>query len=343
MPNSRRHLTPLAQSLGVMRILTTGGSGFIGTNLVEHYLSKGEEVLNFDIAPPRNAQHRPYWRHLDILDLQPLREEIASFSPTYIVNMAATTGTTDRSRRLEDYATNYEGVRNLISAARDLPSLERVIFVSTMLVCKTGYQPKDDTDYCPDTFYGQSKALGEKAVREAGELPYSWTIVRPIGIWGPWFDMPYKNLFEAIQKGLYVHPGGSNVNQSLGFVGNTVCQLDRLLKTPRDKVHGKTFYLADYPATSMRAWVNLIQQASQAPRIHEVPVPVLKAAARVGDLMKLMGWNVPPLSTSRLRNMLTSFVFDLDPLVADDLPYTLQQAVEITVNWMHKSAKIPDG
>ena len=326
-----------------MRILITGGSGFIGTNLVEHYLSRGEEVLNFDIAAPRNAQHRPCWRQVDILDSQLLRTEIARFSPTYVVNMAATTGTADRGRKLEDYATNYEGVRNLISAARDLPNLERVIFVSTMLVCRTGYQPKDDTDYCPDTLYGQGKMLGEKVVREASELSYCWMIVRPIGIWGPWFDMPYKNLFEAIQKGLYVHPGGSNVNQSLGFVGNTVCQLDRLLKASADKVHGKTFYLADYPPTNMRAWVNLVQEAFQAPRIHEVPVPVLKALARVGDIMKFVGWNVPPLSTSRLRNMLASFVFNLEPLVADDLPYTLEQAVEITVNWMHKKARFSDG
>jgi hypothetical protein len=59
--------------------------------------------------------------------------------------------------------------------------------------------------------------------------------------------------------------------------------------------------------------------------------------------MKFMGWNVPPLSTSRLRNMLASFVFNLEPLVADDLPYTLEQAVEITVNWMRKKAKISDG
>jgi hypothetical protein len=56
-----------------------------------------------------------------------------------------------------------------------------------------------------------------------------------------------------------------------------------------------------------------------------------------------MGWNVPPLSTSRLRNMLASFVINLEPNVADDLPYTLEQAVEITVNWMHNKAKISDG
>jgi hypothetical protein len=66
-------------------------------------------------------------------------------------------------------------------------------------------------------------------------------------------------------------------------------------------------------------------------------------AAKGGDVTKWLGWDVPPLSSSRLKNMLTSFVFDLEPLVADDLPYTLEQAVEITVNWMRQSAKISDG
>ncbi|MBZ5653310.1 MAG: hypothetical protein LAO18_22830 [Acidobacteriia bacterium] len=33
----------------------TGGSGFIGTNLVQHFFSLGDQVLNLDIAPPRNS------------------------------------------------------------------------------------------------------------------------------------------------------------------------------------------------------------------------------------------------------------------------------------------------
>jgi hypothetical protein len=56
--------------------------------------------------------------------------------------------------------------------------------------------------------------------------------------------------------------------------------------------------------------------------------------ARAGDVMKLLGWDVPPLSSSRLKNMLTSFVFDLDPIVTDNLPYQLEEAVQVTVNWM---------
>jgi nucleoside-diphosphate-sugar epimerase len=320
-----------------MRILATGASGFIGTNLVEYYISKGVEIVNLDIASPKNAKHKPYWREVDILDSVALSRETVKFSPSHIINLAAQTGTTDRGKKLEDYATNFQGLRNLTDIARDIPSLERLISTSSMLVCRSGYQPQSETDYCPDTLYGRSKMLGEEVLQEAGNLPYSWIIVRPTGIWGPWFDIPYKTLFRLIQKGLYVHPGNSYPVQSLGFVGNTVYQLDKLIHASYEKVQGRVFYLADYPPTDMRTWVDFIQRAFKARRIHQLPIWVLKVMATVGDAVKLAGWDVPLLSSSRLRNMTTSFMVDLAPIIARKLPYTLEQAVEITVNWLSRN------
>jgi len=187
-----------------MKVLVTGGSGFIGTNLVGYYLSKGAEVVNLDIAPPKNLEHKSFWKKVDILDSEGLRAAIVNFSPSHIINLAAHTGTTDRGKTLEHYAANFRGVRNLMEITRDMHSLERIIFTSSMLVCRNGYQPESETDYCPDTLYGQSKMLGETIIRQGGELPFSWAIVRPTGIWGPWFGVPYNTLFKVIQRGLYL-------------------------------------------------------------------------------------------------------------------------------------------
>ncbi|MFC1898791.1 NAD-dependent epimerase/dehydratase family protein [Chloroflexota bacterium] len=41
-----------------MKVLVTGGSGFIGTNLIEYYLSKEAGVITFDIAPLKNPEHK---------------------------------------------------------------------------------------------------------------------------------------------------------------------------------------------------------------------------------------------------------------------------------------------
>jgi len=320
-----------------MKVLVTGGSGFIGTNLMEYYLSKNIEVINLDIAPPKNSSHKCYWKKVSILDAVSLRTEVVNFSPSHIISLAAQTGIIDRARKLEDYATNFHGLKNLLEVTNNIPSLERLISTSSMAVCKIGYQPKSEIDYCPDTLYGESKVLGETVLRQMGTLPYSWVIVRPTGIWGPWFNTAYYALFNMIRKGFYVHPANANISQALGYVGNTVDQLDRLLKAPRDKVNTKTFYLADYPPVNFEEWTNLVQKNMKVRKIKSLPIWPLRTIAMLGDIAKLLGWEYPPLSSSRLNNMLTSFTIDLDPIVSENLPYTLEQAVEITVNWMCKN------
>ncbi len=49
-----------------MRILVTGGSGFIGTNYIELLLKTGQaELLNLDNRPPRNVAHKSFWQECD--------------------------------------------------------------------------------------------------------------------------------------------------------------------------------------------------------------------------------------------------------------------------------------
>jgi nucleoside-diphosphate-sugar epimerase len=61
------------------RILITGGSGFIGTNLVEFYLEKGWDVLSLDSASPRNEKHKICFRQVDILNRQDLLQAFKDF------------------------------------------------------------------------------------------------------------------------------------------------------------------------------------------------------------------------------------------------------------------------
>ena len=319
----------------MMRVIITGGSGFIGTNLVSFYIERGVEVCNIDIAPPRNKEHSRFWKQVDIMDLERLREEIHKFAPTHIFHLAARTGLNNKDTNV--YAANFRGVENLILAYNGLPNLQRVIFTSSMLVCKPGYLPKGDEDYCPNTLYGESKAMGEKVVRQkAKESSCSWVIVRPIGIWGPWFDTPYKEFFLTIAKGLYVHIGKRGAALTLGFVGNTVHQLHRLATAPSEKVHGKVFYLGDLPSLNLRDWANLIQQTVGARKIPTVPVWALKIVAKAGDLAKFLGWKNPLLTSFRLKNMRTDMIYVIDPLVAEELPYTLEEGVQITVDWLRE-------
>ncbi len=78
----------------------------------------------------------------------------------------------------------------------------------------------------------------------------------------------------------------------------------------------------------------------KAKKIREVPIWVLRIVAMLGDLAKLAGWRHPPLSSFRLNNMLTDATYDLDPIIVGELPYTLEEAVQITVDWLRKNGDV---
>ena len=317
------------------RVLVTGGSGFIGTNVVEAFLRDECVVLNVDIAPPKVPAHAANWQQLNILDNAAIRHSFASFRPELVIHLAAKTVLDERAT-LDLYEANIQGVQNVIDAVQAAGSVERTFFASSRLVCRLGYVPKDDTDYQPTTLYGVSKVRGEELVRAASPSLGTWTILRPTGIWGPWFGVPYRDFFMTIRRGRYVHPAGRDARKAYGYVENTVHQLQRLAARPPSDVHGKTFVVADYPPVSVRAWAESIQEALGARPIRSVPVPLLKGAAIAGDAAERLGLGHAPLTSFRLNNLVSDMVYDTTSLEAlvGPLPYTLTQGVERTVAWL---------
>jgi nucleoside-diphosphate-sugar epimerase len=324
-----------------LRILVTGGSGFIGTNLVEFFALRRDEVLNLDIVAPRNSAHRSFWQSGDLLDGAGLRCLMRDFAPEVIFHMGARTDLDGRS--VDDYAANTVGVENLIAGVADTTSLRRLIFASSRLVCRIGYTPRDEFDYCPSTPYGESKVIGEKLVRDAmPRLPCPSLIVRPTSIWGPWFDMPYKTFFLTIAHGRYFHPGSARILKSFGFVGNTIYELERLMEAPGNDVAGKTFYLADYPPIDVAVLANSIQSELGVAPIKTASVGVLRSVGWAGDFLKALGWRKPPLTSFRVANLLTPMVHDLEPLQAlvGLLPYAMEQGVRITADWLRSQGEV---
>ncbi len=315
------------------KYLITGGSGFIGTSLVEYHLARGDEVMNIDIAPPRNGAHRQAWKNCNILDSVTLDKSIAEFSPNHIYHLAARTDLNGKTR--DDYAANIAGVESLIAALRSLPHLQNVIFASSRLVCTIGYQPQGWDDYCPTTAYGASKVEGEKIVKALPESAWTWSLVRPTSIWGPWFGVPYRNFFDSVRTGLYIHPRAGNIYKSFGFVGNSVHQLVQLMHAPRDLAHRQGFYLGDYEPIEVLSFANLIAKNFNKKNVLTVPMPLLRIPAFIGDNLQKIGMNFP-LTSFRLDNLITPMIHDFDnlKLVVGPLPFSLEEGVRITTDWM---------
>lgn len=316
------------------KILITGGSGFIGTNLVEYYLSFGAIVLNIDIKSPKNTNHSQYWKRLDILDLNELKLEVSKFKPDFIIHLAARANLTGSN--LNDYSVNIDGVENIIKIGNDVNSVKKIIFASTMLVCKAGYIPKSDSDYSPPNLYGESKSIGEEIVRRR-ESKFDWAIVRPSSIWGPWFGPTYRRFFEMIIAKKYFNFSGKMSTKTYGYVGNIVYQIDSILHDA--KSNGRTFYLGDYKPTNIKDWSCEIGDALNL-RIPTFPRILVFLLAKTGDILKYLNINFP-LTSFRFKNMTTDNVLPLDSTreIAPETKFSRIEGNKITLNWLREQNK----
>ena len=314
-------------------ILVTGGSGFIGTNLVELLRRHGHQVSNLDIKAPAADSSSVRWHPVDLRDREGMIAAVVSIAPEVVVHLAARTDLDGAG--VSDYAANTDGVQNLIDAA-SRASVRRVLFASSRLVCRIGYQPTSPLDFKPTTPYGESKVIGEKLVRAAARTSFDWAIVRPTSIWGPWFHVPYRNFFDAIRAGRYIHPRGLRIRKSFGYVGNSVHQLLQLMRAPREAVHGRMFYLADYEPIEVLDWGRRVQAAFGAAPIRQVPMSALRLLAGAGDALAWGGWKSVPLTSFRLDNLVTEMLHDTAALseVCGALPFNVDAGVSQTVDWM---------
>ncbi|MEO8733299.1 MAG: NAD(P)-dependent oxidoreductase, partial [Flavobacteriales bacterium] len=314
-----------------MRLIVTGGSGFIGTNLVQSALDKGIEVLNLDWNPPLKDAHRRWWREWDIMDLQATDTYFSEFKPTHVVHLAARTDT-DVQDDINAYRQNHEGTALLLDAVKRAPSIERLIVTSTQFVCEAGYQPNDELDFKPFTLYGETKRLCELATRNA-ELSCVWSIIRPTTIWGPW-SLRYRDvLFKVMRRGLYFHPGRTKVIRSYGYVGNVVWQIERILVASADVVNGKVFYVGDEPM-DLRTWVEAISEDLVHKPVRYIPTWIVKSLAYVGDMFKIVGLPFP-ISSGRFRSMTSDYVTPMNKTIAalGQAPFSLQEGVHAMVTW----------
>lgn len=308
------------------KILVTGAGGFIGRHMVA---ALGDRAIGIDM------------RQVDLRDRTGLIKQVQGAAPSAIVHLGARTDLDGQS--LADYAANTEGVANLIAAIDATPTVERCLFASSQLVCKTGYVPRDEHDTQPDTYYGESKVRGETIVRGWKTDRVTWCLLRPTTIWGPGVSAHYQRFLRMIERGRYVHVGRRPLYKSYGYVGNAVHQIRSFLSAAPDRIHGRTFYVADYQPLSLRRWADAIQQELGAPRIRTIPESAARAVAIVGDVLNGAGWTTFPFNSFRLRNVLTEYQYDLQATeeICGQLPYSMLEGVRTLVSWFRTLSAKP--
>jgi len=185
------------------RILITGGAGFIGSNLTDHFLKKGSEVIVFDNLSRKNVDKNLDWlrkKHKKGLTFvkADVRDYNSLLNVCKDVNMifhtaAQTTVTNSIKDPKEDFEINALGTLNVLEAARQSNTNPIIIYTSTNKVYgnnvnkiplvekKTRYEfadskfksgiPEDfSTDADAHTPYGCSKYMGDLYMRDFHDI-----------------------------------------------------------------------------------------------------------------------------------------------------------------------------
>ncbi|GAA5483656.1 NAD-dependent epimerase/dehydratase family protein [Haloferula sargassicola] len=320
------------------KVFVTGGSGFIGTNLVQELRSRGCEVLNFDIQAPLEPRHQPYWRKGDILQREDLREVMEAFSPDWVMHLAGRAECDENTTVEEGYQANTDGVANLLHALEGAPP-ERLLMVSSQYVCGPGRQPDHDQDYFPATVYGQSKVITEQLTRNA-RLACAWTIVRPVNIWGPYHIRYSREFWKIAAMGLYVHPDVPAPVRTYGYVGNVVWQMLGLLEAPAPAVDRGVFYVGDHPIR-IDQWSLGFARALSGRNPPRVPLVAMKGIAKAGDAISRVTGKPFFLTSSRLQSMTIDYLSPIDATEAllGPAPWSLEEGIQETVAWFRARGK----
>jgi len=318
------------------KILVTGGSGFIGTNLIVNFIDNNYEVVNIDIVPPKISSHVKYWRNVDIRDYIKLLTEIENFVPDYILHLAARTDL--NGKNINEYNSNTLGTQNIVNICKETKCVKRVVFTSSMLVNCVGSRPLSILDYSPDTSYGESKVEMERIIIDS-ELKTEWAIIRPTSIWGPWFGEPYLNFFYFVINRMFVHPGNKTCTKTYGYIDNSVFQISTLLLTAKKSlIEGRIFYIGDKPPINISNWADEIRVQNCGTKNKKIYFWIFKVAALIGDLLKLVNVRFP-ITSFRLNNMTTDNILPLDDLynVVGDIPCTRLQGTKKTLEWIKET------
>jgi len=321
------------------KVLITGSSGFIGSELCNFFLKKNHKVFGLDKLHSKHSRKILFFK-CDIMNKEHLLKVFREINPELIIHLAARADL--KSNNLNYYKENFIGTKNIIDSANLVTSIKRVIFTSTLLVNKIGTNIDGKFSfYNPNTKYGESKALMEKII-SFSSCKFDWCIIRPTTIWGDNIQNHFNTLLDLIQGQLYFHIGYKKIYKSYGYVKNSVFQIYQLAHAKNKLFNHKTYYISDYENIELREWLDKISKLLVGKNVLiTLPVFLTKFLALVGDFFLKFGFKKFPIQSFRLNNILVNFKVDTEPLkkVCGKLPYNSDEAILSFVK-SYKSKKI---
>ncbi len=258
------------------RVLVTGGSGFLGINLIRYLLARGYGVTNIDFAPFTYGDCNHKIRMVDGDIRNPERVRAAMEGADMVVHCAAALPLYTEE---EIFSTDVEGTRNVLLAAREAGVTRFVHISSTAVYGAPERHPLYETDPLVGVGpYGEAKILAEKVCRESRDEGMVLSVLRPKSFIGPERLGVFALLYDWAYTGhnFPLLGGGNNLYQFLDVAD--LCEvITSCLTLPEERVNGVFNIGAEVFGTLKEDFQAVLDEAGRGKRIVSLPVgPALK-------------------------------------------------------------------
>lgn len=269
-----------------MKVLLTGGSGFVGSNMVKSLRGTGMNTKCIDLRDK-------FWK------------EKLDKSANVIIHLAGKAHDLKNVANIEEYfEVNTELTKELFDLFLKSNCRNFIFFSSIKAVTdhiEVGEVNEEMTPN-PQTPYGQSKRMAEEYILSKPLPPNKRVFsLRPAMIHGLGNKGNLNLLFKLVSKGLPWPLGSFENRRSFCSIDNVCFVVKELIE--RENIPSGIYNLADDEALSTNDLIRIIGSTTRKKaRILEIPKGLIKGFAKLGDVVGL------PLTTERLEKLTENFV-----------------------------------
>lgn len=340
------------------RVLVTGGSGFVGANLVTTLLERGYEVRSFDLAPSPLPEH-PKLQVVagNICDLDTVAAAVADIDTIIhtaaIIDLAGGAAVTDELRK-RSFGINVGGTENLITAGR-AAGVQRFVYTASNSVVMGGQRIRNGDETMPYTtkfndLYTETKVAAETLVLSQNGIGDMLTCsIRPSGIWGPGDQTMFRRLFESMVAGhVKALIGGKNSKLDNSYVHNLIHGFILAAQhlVPGGTAPGQAYFINDGEPINMFEFARPVIEAcgQRWPRLRVPGAPIRAVMAAWQRLHFRLGIPQPPQEPGAIERLYIDNYFSIakarrdlgyEPLftteqaMADCMPYYTELFKEV--------------
>lgn len=309
-----------------MRVAIIGGSGFVGTRLLERLRQQeGYSLKNIDKAP--SELFKEITHIANVLD----EEKITTLlKDTDLVVLLAAEHRDDVTPVSLYYDVNVQGMRNTLKAM-EANGVKRLVFTSSVAIYGLDKDNPDES-FPADPFnhYGKSKWEAEQVLQEWYKTHEDWNIniVRPTVIFGERNRGNVYNLLHQIASGKFMMVGKGNNEKSMSYVGNVVAFIQFLIEQYREGYH--VFNYVDKPDFTTKDLVALTSKTlgKHIPSI-QIPYALGMLGGYCFDVLAFITRKKLPISSVRVKKFCAVTKYDSTKMRDSGFvpPYTLEEGL----------------